>query len=191
MISDSQVIPHILRRVPHGASWSPQGAGLAEPLHTSVEPRAAVAYALLSGVMVAQGRFGEAWHWLGRAEDMLQPEAEPGTGADRTGYTDLISEILDLLAQPGKPAATAGSDAGTAGRKGRPCEPLTVGETRVLRFLPSHLGAREIAGELNVSPNTVKTHLRHLYQKLGAHSRGDAVERARAAGLLASPPRSR
>ena len=156
----------------------------------------AVAYALLSGVMVAQGRFGEAWHWLGRAEDMLQSEAEPG-GVHGTVYADLISEILDLLAQPGHPAPAPGGEAGTEGAQaifgavGRRRESLTEGETRVLRFLPTHLGAKEIAGELHLSANTVKTHIRHLYQKLGVHSRGDAVERARASGMLASSPRSR
>jgi ATP/maltotriose-dependent transcriptional regulator MalT len=69
-------------------------------------------------------------------------------------------------------------------------EPLTEGETRVLRYLPTHLRATEIACELHLSANTVKTHLRHLYQKLGAHSRREAVERARVLGLLASSPRS-
>jgi LuxR family transcriptional regulator, maltose regulon positive regulatory protein len=39
---------------------------------------------------------------------------------------------------------------------------LTEGETRVLRYLPSHLSSREIADELYVSSNTVKTHQRHL-----------------------------
>jgi LuxR family transcriptional regulator, maltose regulon positive regulatory protein len=66
-----------------------------------------------------------------------------------------------------------------------PGEPLTESETRVLRYLPTHMGAPEIAAELYVSANTVKTHLRHLYRKLGAHSRQEAVQRARAIGLLA------
>ena len=41
------------------------------------------------------------------------------------------------------------------------------------------------ATALDLSANTVKTHLRHLYRKLGAHSRHEAVKRARAIGLLA------
>jgi Bacterial regulatory proteins, luxR family len=55
-------------------------------------------------------------------------------------------------------------------------------------FLPTHLGAPEIAAELYLSANTVKTHLRHLYQKLGAHSRQEALQRAQAIGLLTGSP---
>ena len=127
----------------------------------------------------------------------LQPKAEPGIGADRIGYPDLISEILDLLAQRGEPDPTPGREGGRddaqaiRGAVGRPAEPLTEAETRVLRYLPTHLGAGDIGDELHLSANTVKTHVRHLYQKLGAHSRGEAVERARAFGLVASPPRPR
>jgi LuxR family transcriptional regulator, maltose regulon positive regulatory protein len=65
-----------------------------------------------------------------------------------------------------------------------PGESLTERETRVLRYLPTHMGTPEIAAELFLSANTVKTHLRHLYRKLGAHSRREAVQRARAIGLL-------
>jgi LuxR family transcriptional regulator, maltose regulon positive regulatory protein len=42
-----------------------------------------------------------------------------------------------------------------------------------------------------VSVNTIRTHTRHLYAKLGVHTRAKAVERARELGLLAPTPRSR
>jgi LuxR family transcriptional regulator, maltose regulon positive regulatory protein len=55
----------------------------------------------------------------------------------------------------------------------------------VLRYLPTHLSAPEIVDELYVSTNTVKTHMRHLYAKLGTHRRAETIARARALGLLA------
>jgi LuxR family maltose regulon positive regulatory protein len=55
----------------------------------------------------------------------------------------------------------------------------------VLRYLPTNLTAPEIAGQLHLSVNTVRTHMRHLYAKLGAHRRQEAVDRARTLGLLA------
>jgi LuxR family transcriptional regulator, maltose regulon positive regulatory protein len=61
---------------------------------------------------------------------------------------------------------------------------LTTAELRVLCFLPSHLSFREIAEQLFVSPNTVKTHVRGIYRKLDVSSRGNAVDRARRAGLV-------
>ena len=64
--------------------------------------------------------------------------------------------------------------------------PLSPAELRLLHFLPTHLSFREIAGELFVSPNTVKTQARSIYQKLGVSSRAEAVECARTAGLLQS-----
>jgi len=64
-------------------------------------------------------------------------------------------------------------------------DPLSIAEMRVLRYLPTHLSMSEIAGELYVSLNTVRTHMRHLYTKLGTHRRAETVERARALGLLA------
>ena len=61
----------------------------------------------------------------------------------------------------------------------------------MLRYLPTNLSAPEIANELYISPNTVKTHIRNLYTKLGTHRRAEAVARARALGLLAPSPRRR
>jgi len=57
----------------------------------------------------------------------------------------------------------------------------------VLRFMPTMLSNREIAEELLVSVNTVKTHIRQIYTKLGAQDRRDAVRLARRAGLLPVP----
>jgi ATP/maltotriose-dependent transcriptional regulator MalT len=179
-------IPGQPRHARHAAQWTRRAIELAEPQDRSDEPTVAVACAVLCGAMVAQGRFGEAWHWLGRAERILQLEGEPSTGMLRHNDIGLFSQILGLLAPPGQPAAAPDATPGIRDGVRRPRETLTEGETRVLRYLPTHLHATEIAGELNVSANTVKTHLRHLYQKLGAHSRGEAVEHARAFGLLAS-----
>ncbi|ORA35366.1 hypothetical protein BST13_14645 [Mycobacterium aquaticum] len=64
---------------------------------------------------------------------------------------------------------------------------LTQGELRVLRYLASTLSATEIASELYLSVNTVRTHMRHIYEKLGVRRRTDAIERASELGLLAGP----
>ena len=61
---------------------------------------------------------------------------------------------------------------------------LTDAEARVLRYLPTNLTAGEIANELYVSVNTIKTHMRHIYAKIGAHRRSDAVARAHSLGML-------
>ena len=63
---------------------------------------------------------------------------------------------------------------------------LTTAEVRVLQYLPTHLSFPQIADELYVSRHTVKTQALSAYRKLGVHTRTDAIERARRAGLL--PP---
>ena len=66
--------------------------------------------------------------------------------------------------------------------------PLSPAELRLLRFLPTHLSQGEIAAEMFVSKNTVKSHTQAVYRKLGASSRAEAVDRARSAGLLDEEP---
>jgi LuxR family transcriptional regulator, maltose regulon positive regulatory protein len=61
---------------------------------------------------------------------------------------------------------------------------LTERELSVLRFLPSRLTNAEIASECLMSVNTVKTHLKSIYAKLGVSSRAATIERARLLGLL-------
>jgi LuxR family maltose regulon positive regulatory protein len=124
------------------------------------------------------------WFLLHPAPGLLERHAR-----QRTAHGVLIAEILDLLAGPG---GYGGAGSPPVSRRGlgvivppRVTAPLSGAEMRVLRYLPTHLSAPEIAAELSVSTSTVKTHLRNVYAKLGAHSRAGAVERARALGLLA------
>jgi LuxR family maltose regulon positive regulatory protein len=101
----------------------------------------------------------------------------------RTTHASLISEILNLLS--GHAPAARPEDAEPLQ------EPLSESELRVLRYLPTNLRSPEIASELFVSLNTIRTHLRNVYAKLGVHSRTDAVKRARELGLLSPSSRKR
>jgi LuxR family transcriptional regulator, maltose regulon positive regulatory protein len=74
----------------------------------------------------------------------------------RPAEAALISAVADLLGGVSAPAPPPGEPAW-------PGEPFTESETRVLRYLPTDMGAPEIAAELYFSANAVKTHLRHLY----------------------------
>jgi LuxR family transcriptional regulator, maltose regulon positive regulatory protein len=94
----------------------------------------------------------------------------------RTAHATLISTILDTL---------AGHAAPQRGPAAPLREQLSDAELRVVRYLPSNLTASEIASELVVSANTVRTHMRHIYAKLDAHTRSEAVARARELGLVA------
>jgi LuxR family transcriptional regulator, maltose regulon positive regulatory protein len=68
----------------------------------------------------------------------------------------------------------------------KPVEQPTLAELAVLRLLATDLSQREIGCELFLSMNTIKTHTRHLYGKLGVRSRDDAVHRASMLGLIGS-----
>ena len=63
-------------------------------------------------------------------------------------------------------------------------EPLSERELEVLRLLTTHLSSTEIADELVISANTVRSHIKSIYSKLNVHSRMDAVQRARELELL-------
>jgi LuxR family maltose regulon positive regulatory protein len=109
---------------------------------------------------------------------LLERHARQGTA-----HAALIADILSVLAgrklapQPPRPQS--------------PLQALSESEIRVLRYLPTNLTAAQIASELYVSHNTVRTHMRHLYEKLGTHTRADTVLQARALGLLAPSPHQR
>ena len=100
----------------------------------------------------------------------------------RTAHGAFLRTILDVL---------AGSSAPRAGEPAPLCDELSEAELRVVRYLPSNLKAPEMAAELCVSANTVRTHIRHIYAKLDAHDRNEAVARARELGLLGPSARYR
>ena len=95
-----------------------------------------------------------------------------------TGHGALLADIVDLLR--GAPAPSIDRE-----RLSQP-EELSPSELRVLRYLPTNLTRPEIAGELYVSINTVNTHIRNIYSKLGARDRSSAVQHARELRLLST-----
>jgi LuxR family transcriptional regulator, maltose regulon positive regulatory protein len=91
-----------------------------------------------------------------------------------TSHAALVADILDAV-HHGAPAPPT-----------LPAEELSPSELRVLRYLPTNLTRPGIAGELSISLNTVNTHIRRIYAKLGATDRSAAVQRGRELRLLSS-----
>ncbi|HEX4689296.1 MAG TPA: LuxR C-terminal-related transcriptional regulator, partial [Solirubrobacteraceae bacterium] len=95
-----------------------------------------------------------------------------------TAHGALRADIVDVLGGTWTPSA----------RRDPVTQPeeLSPSELRVLRYLPTNMTRPEIARELYVSINTVNTHIRNIYSKLGARDRSSAVQRARALRLVAT-----
>ena len=93
-----------------------------------------------------------------------------------TSHAALVADILDTV------------HGGALGHAAAPAsaEQLSPSELRVLRYLPTNLTRPEIAGQLSVSLNTVNTHIRRIYTKLGATDRSSAVQRGRELRLLST-----
>jgi LuxR family maltose regulon positive regulatory protein len=155
--------------------WLPHAFLLEASARDALDDPDAAGRALERALDLAEGDRALLWFLLHPVPRLLERQAR-----NRTAHAALIAEILGLLAgnRPAPPPAAPQL----------PVKPLSDSELRVLRYLPTNLTGPEIAGELYVSFNTVRTHLRHLYAKLGAHHRSDAVARARALGLLAPSP---
>ena len=92
----------------------------------------------------------------------------------------LVGALLERLRAVGRADQPGGRPAAPAAL----VVPLSEREQVVLRYLSSRLSAGEIADELYVSLNTVKTHIKSIYRKLDTNRRWDAVKRARQLQLL-------
>lgn len=148
--------------------------------------RERIAAALLTARALVGADRAAAERYLAQALDLAGPEGfvrpflEEGRdvatvlrGVTRSAPAPLPGRLVAALAGRSGPSRREGSD-----------EPFSERERSVLRYLPSRLTNQEIAGELYISLNTLKTHLKSIYRKLDAGSRAEAVAAARRAGLL-------
>ena len=153
-------------------------AGLA---HLALGDRDAAAVAAEAALAAAEPDrliFAFAMHSAAQLLDVLP--------SHRTAHRALLIEVGDLLGA----GPTPDMDRTHLPQPGE----LSRSELRVLRYLPTNLTRPEIARSLHVSVNTVNTHIRSIYSKLGATDRSSAVRQARQLRLLAtgaagSPPK--
>jgi LuxR family maltose regulon positive regulatory protein len=117
---------------------------------------------LLAGVLVELGDAAAA-DLLDEAQELLDSLPD-GADAQLARVSQLRQELAGLS-------------------QAAPLEPLTDREATVLRLLRGTLSLREIGYELHLSPNTIKTHTRVIYRKLGVSTRRQAVEQGRRAGI--------
>jgi LuxR family maltose regulon positive regulatory protein len=158
-------------------------------------------------LLMAEGRFADAERELSQAEHFFRDEvaslhhawllvllAHARCGRGRLDEADATlrraTDELDQLRDGGRVSSLATEvsheleEARGRAREGEVLETPTDAELAVLRLLASDLSTRQIGGELFLSPNTVRSHTRALYRKLGVSSRPHAVARATALGLL-------
>jgi LuxR family transcriptional regulator, maltose regulon positive regulatory protein len=147
---------------------------------------------LLAVARKRQGDTSSAMAALSRALELGEPESYARTFTDE-GPT--IASLLGAAAKRGVAASYATRLLGSTDKAPREgarqtalVDPLSDRELEVLRLLASELSGPEIARHLVVSLNTVRTHTKNIYSKLGVGSRREAVRRADELGLLGRAP---
>jgi DNA-binding CsgD family transcriptional regulator len=110
------------------------------------------------------------------AEDIATMEAADEVAAES------VAESLVTVAAADEIAAEANSEAGARVRAAS----ITMAEAQVLRYLPTSLPFAVIAGKLGISRSAAKERAARLYNRLGVHSRDEAVSRARSLGLISA-----
>jgi LuxR family maltose regulon positive regulatory protein len=97
---------------------------------------------------------------------------------------DLLMQVAAQVALPPELAQWAQRTLSALPEHVNLAEPLTDREWEVLRLIAAGCGNQEIADRMVVSVNTVKTHIRHLYEKFAVKNRVALLDHARAAHLL-------
>ena len=150
------------------------------------EPISAIERDLAFGwLAVAEGHAHEAKARVMSA--MVLAESEWLVHAIATAGSAVLRIVRSLPAtSSGFREAVLRADASPSAEVERLADPLTSREVQLLEFLPTRLTNVEIAARSYVSVNTVKTHLSHIYRKLGVQDRSAAIVRARQLRLLPS-----
>jgi LuxR family maltose regulon positive regulatory protein len=164
----------------------PANTPLVGPAFTLVETHLLAGIAHLSlGDRSAAAAAAEAALAAAEPDRLVFPFAATGAAElldalphHETAHGALLGDIVDLLRGAPRPSAER--------ERLSLREELSPSELRVLRYLPTNLTRPEIAQELYVSVNTVNTHIRNIYSKLGARDRSSAVGRARELRLLST-----
>lgn len=140
-----------------------------ETLRRSPQPTVGHAHALLvlAQIRVSRSRLARAASDLERAQRAISEFADPGR----------LPALADAVEQQLAAARLSAGDRSLV-------EEPSPAELAVLRGLAAGLSRREIGEQLFISLNTVKSHTRELYRKLGVSSHAEAVARAEALGLL-------
>jgi LuxR family maltose regulon positive regulatory protein len=111
---------------------------------------------------------------------LLRVQSREPPGAESKVSPKYVGKLLEAF----RASVTASARASSRGPAGLFLEHITERELDVLRLLDSELSNREIAERLFVSLDTVKSHTKHIYAKLGVRARHQAVGRAKELGLL-------
>ena len=177
---DQQAARRALAAVTAGRSEAPEGVGLAGWL---VDAR----------LSYSTGESGRGRRSLQRALLLAGPERMKLPFAMEQAWLRQVLRHDPELAQAAREMLEPAARPGAVPAQRRPppvpppplvVEPLSEREREVLLLLAGMLSTAEIAAEMYLSVNTVKTHLRSIYRKLSAAHRGEAVRRARQLQLI-------
>jgi len=187
------------------ATFARQAMDAAEAQGVSLIPMNGIAYLALARAAARRGGLAEAEQLLEQALSILEIDSFQAqytqallelagvrnARGDPEGAEEALKRARDLISQfvdPGMlpPLLDSTERALHRAARGRalPTGALTDRELAVLRLLPTRLTQQEIAQELYVSVNTVRTHIQGIYRKLGVASRQEAITHARELGLL-------
>jgi LuxR family maltose regulon positive regulatory protein len=180
---------------------------LLSQIHSSRSWLGGNASVALASALIAGGRLGDAERELAHAEHLFEDEittphhawvllltaqarCRRGRLEEAAAMLGTARAELDELGDVGRLAGLATdverelAEAQARASEGELLELPTEAERAVLQLLATNLSAREIGATLFLSPNTIRTHTRVIYRKLGVNARADAIARAVALGLL-------